>query len=317
MAIHWYPGHMHKARKQIEEVLPKVDLIIEVLDARIPYSSENPMITSLREHNGKVRPCIKLLNKNDLADPVITQQWRDYLQKEHGVTAMPLSCEQPSQVLQITRLCRELFPGREHSNKPIHAMIMGIPNVGKSTLINILADRAIAKVGNEPAITKRQQRINLDNGIVLSDTPGMLWPKIENENSSYRLAVTGAVKDTAMEYEDVAFFAVEYLLQAYPERLQARYQLDELPDDPETLLERIGKKRGCLGAGGRVNLNKVGTLLLNEIRAGMLGRISLETPEMIEREKKQLVAMQASKAEKKAARKKAFKSGNRQAPGKT
>lgn len=280
MAIQWFPGHMHKARKEIKQIIPKVDLIIEVLDARIPFSSENPLVTELR----KDKPCLKLLNKSDLADPQITQQWLAHLEQERGVKAQAVSCEEKGQIKKIPDICLKMFPQRNTSIKPIRVLIMGIPNVGKSTLINILTGRVIAKVGDEPAVTKRQQVINLGNGIELLDTPGFLWPKIENVNSGYRLAVTGAIKNTAMEFEDVALFAAEYFAQAYPEVIKERYKLEELPETDIEILEAIGRKRGCLQAGGVVNLHKVSELLLNEFRGKLLGRLSLETPEMIETE---------------------------------
>ncbi|MCL1048879.1 ribosome biogenesis GTPase YlqF [Shewanella abyssi] len=294
MAIQWYPGHMHKARKEIEEVMPQVDLVIEVLDARIPYSSENPMVQQLRGD----KPCIKLLNKSDLADPETTQKWIEYLEQEQGVKAMAITTLQASQVKKIPDLCRKFVPSRDKLEKDIRTMIMGIPNVGKSTIINTLAGRTIAKTGNEPAVTKTQQRINLRNGIVLSDTPGILWPKVDNENSSYRLAVTGAIKDTAIEYEDVAMFAAEYFLEAYPEALKERYKLKELPDTDIELLEAIGRKRGALRPGGRIDLHKVSELLLHEYRSGKIGRISLETPAMAELEKAKVAKMLAEKEAK-------------------
>ena len=167
MAIQWFPGHMHKAHKQIKEVLPQVDIIIEVVDARIPYSSENPLISHIREKT----PCIKVLNKSDLADPEITAQWITYLEQEQGIKALAVTTTKPEQVHQITKLCEQMLPHRLGQDKQIRAMIMGIPNVGKSTIINILADRIIAKTGNEPAVTKQQQRIRLPSGIMLSDTP--------------------------------------------------------------------------------------------------------------------------------------------------
>ena len=281
MAVHWYPGHMHKAQRDIREAMPNVDLIIEVLDARIPYSSENPVITEVRGD----KPCIKILNKSDLADPAITQLWLDYYNQQPNMKAVALTTQEPEQVRAILDLCRAMFPERDQGLANIRAMIMGIPNVGKSTTINILAGRIIAKTGNEPAVTKTQQRINLKNGIVLSDTPGILWPKVMNENSSYRLATTGAIKDTAMEYEEVAFFAADYLLKAYPELLKARYQLDELPSTDLDLLEAIAAKRGAKRAGGRADLHKVSEILLHEIRSAAIGRVSLETPEMVEKEK--------------------------------
>jgi ribosome biogenesis GTPase A len=291
MAIQWYPGHMHKARKEIEEVMPQIDLVIEVLDARIPFSSENPMVKTLRGD----KPCIKLLNKSDLADPITTQLWIDHLEQEQGVKAMAVTTLQAAQVRKLPELCRKLVPNRDVTEKDIRTMIMGIPNVGKSTIINILAGKVIAKTGNEPAVTKRQQRINLKNGIVLSDTPGILWPKVDNEASSYRLAVTGAIKDTAMEYEDVAMFAAEYFLSAYPEAIVERYKLKALPKDDIGLLEAIGRKRGALRPGGRIDLHKASELLLHEFRSGKIGLLSLETPAMAEAEKAEVARILAEK----------------------
>jgi len=178
---------------------------------------------------------------------------------------------------------------------------MGIPNVGKSTIINVLAGRTIAKTGNEPAVTKQQQRINLKNNIVLSDTPGVLWPNVENRNSGYRLAVTGAIKDTAFQHEDIALFAAEYLLKAYPVQLQGRYQLDSLPTDAHVFLQTLGKKRGCLRAGQQVDMDKAAKLFLNEYRAGTIGQITLETPDMIALEMIDLARYREERALKKAA----------------
>lgn len=303
MAIHWYPGHMHKACKEIEEALPQIDLIIEVLDARIPYSSENPMITKLRGN----KPCIKILNKSDLADPYITQKWIDYLEQEQNVKAMAVTTLQPGSLKIIPELACKLVPNRIENKKDIRTMIMGIPNVGKSTIINILAGRIIAKTGNEPAVTKTQQRINLKNGIVLSDTPGILWPKVDNEASSYRLAITGAIKDTAMEYEDVAMFAANYFLNAYPEAIKNRYKIDNLPSEDIQLLEEIGQKRGAKRPGGRIDYHKVSELLLHEYRSGKIGLLSLETPIMAETEKSEVAQLLAEKEAIKKAKKEAEK----------
>ena len=294
MSVHWFPGHMHKARKEMKKIMPKIDLIIEVLDARIPYSSENPMITQFRGD----KPCIKLLNKSDLADPNITQQWIEYFQNEQGVKAIAVTTEQPAKILQLPSLCKKLLPHRSKNDKPLRTMIMGIPNVGKSSIINILAKRVIAKVGDEPAVTRRQQMIFLDNNLQLSDTPGILWPRFENPNSGYRLATTGAVKDTAMEYDDVALFAVEVLAELYPEKLISRYKLKELPKQPLQIIEAIGSKRGCLRAGGIVDLHKASEILINEIQDGIVGKISLENPAMIELEKAELEAKRLAEEER-------------------
>jgi ribosome biogenesis GTPase A len=298
MQIQWYPGHMHKASKEIKKALSHIDLIIEIMDARIPFSSENPMIASLSGD----KPRIKVLNKSDLADPEITQQWQDYLEQQRHVKALALTTEQPEKVRQIPALCRKMLPHRLGNHQKIHAMIMGIPNVGKSTIINTLAGKMIAKTGNEPAITKMQQRINIGDDVVLFDTPGVLWPNVENKNSGYRLATTGAVRDTAMEYADVAAFAAEYLIQNYPDNLKQRYDIVNLPKSEVELLEIIGKKRGCLRSGGHVDFDKVAKIFLTELRAGTTGRISLEVPAMMEKELVELEVIRAKKAAKKKSR---------------
>ncbi|MCU7835721.1 MAG: ribosome biogenesis GTPase YlqF [gamma proteobacterium symbiont of Taylorina sp.] len=286
MAIHWYPGHMHKANKEIKETLSRIDLIIEVLDARIPFSSHNPLLSQFQG----TKPCIKVLTKSDLADPDLTRQWQTWLEKEKSVKTIALTAEQPERMRQLLKLCHKMLPNPSDKHKIINTMIMGIPNVGKSTLINILSGKTIAKTGNEPAVTKNQQRIKLDNNIVLFDTPGVLWPKVENSPGMYRLAVSGAVKDTAFEYDDIAFFAAEYLLSAYPDNLLQRYNLEDLPQNELDLIENIGRRRGCLRGGGRVDLDKASKILLTELRAGTLGRISLETPLIIEQELSVLAA---------------------------
>ncbi len=298
MLIQWYPGHMHKASKEIKQALPNIDLLIEILDARIPYSSQNPMLANLRGD----KPTIRVLSKTDLADPDVTQLWQTYLEREQGVKTLALTTLQPEKIKLITELCSKMLPEKSEANKVIRTMIMGIPNVGKSTIINVLAGRTIAKTGNEPAVTKMQQRINLKNNIVLSDTPGVLWPNVENRHSGYRLAVTGAIKDTAFQHDDIALFALEYLSKAYPLFLQNRYQLETLPNDVTELLQAIGKKRGCLRAGQQVDLDKAAKLFLTELRAGTLGQISLETPEMIDVEMVELAAIREEKAAKKALR---------------
>ena len=305
MAVHWFPGHMHKTLKEIKENLHSVDILIEVLDARIPFSSENPEIAKIRGD----KPCIKILNKADLADPEITARWQAQLESERGIKTITTTTDNIAKSKQIIDLIRKTCPQKDASIKNITAMIIGIPNVGKSTLINILAERVIAKTGNEPAVTKNLQRINLGSGIVLYDTPGVLWPKLENPNTGYRLAASGAVKDTAMEYDDVGFYAADYLIKAYPELLKARYKLDEIPDTEIEFLEMAAKKRGAIMSGGRVNMHKICELMVIELLSGQIGRITLETPEMLVIEKQEMIDAAAKKMADKAKRKQSFKDG--------
>jgi len=307
MQIQWFPGHMHKAQLRIKEALPKVDLFIELLDARIPFSSQNPMLVNLR---GK-KPCLKLLAKSDLADPTKTSLWQTHFERQSGVRARAVTTTQPGTIARLTDLCHKMLPHRHGLGRPIRTMIVGIPNVGKSTLINILAGRKIAKTGNEPAITKSQQQINIGKGIVLLDTPGVLWPNVENENSGYRLAATGAIKDTAMEYPDVAYFVAGYLLNAYYEALAERYALDTPPVDQIGLLDAIGKKRGCLKKGGVVDYDRASRIFINDLRAGALGPITFETPELIAEELASQQVTKANKVERQKERREARRTGNR------
>ncbi|WP_370293595.1 ribosome biogenesis GTPase YlqF [Thalassolituus sp.] len=302
MAIQWFPGHMNKARKKISEAMPDIDLVIEVLDARLPFSSTNPMVDELRRD----KPCIKVLNKADLADPATTRAWADHFNAQDNTTALPLVAEDRKQVKQLINMARKVGAARLEKNLVVRVMIMGIPNVGKSTLINALAGRYIARTGNEPAVTKANQMIDLKNGIVLSDTPGILWPKFENELSGYRLAASGAVKDTAIEYTDVAMFALGYLRTAYADELSARFKLKEMPETAEKLLNTIAAKRGCLRAGGIADLHKASELVLHEMRAGKIGRISLETPDMVAAELAEIerLRLEAEAAEEESANKK-------------
>ncbi|WP_125783443.1 ribosome biogenesis GTPase YlqF [Pseudoalteromonas rubra] len=296
--IQWFPGHMNKARNEIKEIMPQMDVIIEVLDARIPYSSENPMVAQLRGD----KPVIKILNKADLADPELTQAWMEYFEREDGVKTLAFGHDKGNEVQRINALCKKLAPQKVGQDKQLKAMIMGIPNVGKSTLINILAGRVVAKTGNEPAVTKAQQRIKLEDGIMLYDTPGMLWPKVENENSGYRLAATGAIRDTAINYEEVASYTAEYLLQAYPQLLQARYKIDELPDCDWTFIEMAGRKRGCIRGGNQVDTHKMSEILINELRDAVIGRITMETPQMRDEEEEMVAQLRQAAEAKKAAK---------------
>ncbi|MEW7864031.1 ribosome biogenesis GTPase YlqF [Aeromonas diversa] len=298
MSINWFPGHMHKARKEIAEVMPQVDVIIEMIDARIPFSSENPMVPELRGD----KPVIKVLNKADLADPAITALWVAHMEKETGIRALPLTQQKPEEIKSLLALCHEMVPDRDKELRGVRAMIMGIPNVGKSTLINTLAGRIIAKTGNEAGVTKSQQRIKLDGNIILTDTPGFLWPKLSPASCGYRLAVTGAIKDTVIDYADIALFAAEYLLKAYPQRLMERYQLTELPGSDIELMDAIAERRGCMRKGGVSDLHKVSEILIHELRMGQLGHVTLETPEMVGQEQIEAEQEEARKAADKAER---------------
>lgn len=287
--INWFPGHMHKAQKEIKEILSQIDVVIEVCDARLPFSSENPMITQIRGD----KPLIKILNKSDLADPDKTKIWLEYFESQHHVKAIALTSENNALAKMLPALIKKLVPSKHQDGKQINAVIMGIPNVGKSTLINILVGTVKAKVGNEPAVTKGLQHIRLEDSLYLFDTPGMLWPKIANENSAYRLAVSGAVKDTAFEYDDIADFAAEYLLEAYPERLMERYKLEDKPKGKEDLIASIGRKRGCVRNRGYVDMHKASVIFINEIRAKLLGAITFEMPENIEKENAHFAEIEA------------------------
>lgn len=273
MTIGWYPGHMNKARKDIMKLLQQVDLVIELVDARLPYSSENPLLNSLIGETA----LLKILNKADLADPAKTNLWLDYYKKK-GISLYALDKDQPESIKKLLKKARKV--SGKKPEQILRIMIVGIPNVGKSTFLNILLDRKIAKVGNEPAVTKNSSEVMLDDSIKLIDTPGVLWPKIEDQNSAYRLAITGAIKNTAIEFEDIALFALDFLREAYPKRIQDRYQLSDTKLEAAALLEAIGQKRGCLRKGG-VDYHRASEVLLNDIRNGALGRISLEKPESI------------------------------------
>eukprot|EP00752_Nemacystus_decipiens_P016598 g14838.t1 len=267
-------------------MMPKCDVVVELLDARLPASSTNPLLDELRravagkgeEGRPGDLPCVTVFNKVDLADPPVTKAWRERFEKERGVKTVAISVNQPGECDRVIRLVKKFAPRRVEKGQKVRVVIVGIPNVGKSTLVNALRGKRVASVGDEPAVTKGNQEIDLKNGVVLTDTPGILWPKFEDEAVGYRLAVSGAIKDTAIDYDDVAIFAARYLAEHYPNEVKARYKLDELPEEPIELINAIGKKRGCLIGGGEVDFNRAGELLLREMRAGKLGRVSLEKP---------------------------------------
>jgi ribosome biogenesis GTPase A len=290
---------MHKAGKELRKILPQVDLVIEVLDARLPGSSENPLLTELRGD----KPCLMLLNKSDLADPEILQSWIDALRERDGIETLACSSEDYA-VERVPALCREMIARRDNRSAMVYALIAGIPNVGKSTLINRLAKRKIARTGNEAAVTRMQQRIEISPELTLIDTPGMLWPRIDNEASGYRLAASGAIRETALDLQAVADFTAEFLLEAYPERVLRRYDIDAPPATGIELLEAIARRRGCLVGGGQVDLEKVSRLLIGELRAGELGAICMETPSGFAEESRRAAGIRAEKEAAAAARKK-------------
>jgi ribosome biogenesis GTPase A len=268
---------MNAARKKAAESMEKTDLVIEVLDGRLPQASRNPMIEQLR--NFRQRPCLKILNKADLADPAATQAWLDYYNKQKGVNAVALSCKKPADVAKIPNLALKLAPHRGTALKPLRMMIMGIPNVGKSTLMNALLKKRVAAVGDEPAVTKSQQRLYLNNNMVLIDTPGMLWPKIEHPSDGLMLAASHAVGINAVIEEEVATFLAGLLLARYPHLISARYGFPTEGVDGVGVVEGIAKRRGFRIRGGEFDFEKAAHTLLQDYRSGAIGRISLETPQ--------------------------------------
>lgn len=290
MAIQWFPGHMTSARKKAAETLAHADVVVEVLDARLPAASSNPMIHELRAF--RQRPCLKLLNKADVADPAATQAWLDFFSQQPGVKAVAISCKKPSDVAKIPAIAQKLAPHRNDAVKPLRLMIMGIPNVGKSTLMNALVKKRVAAVGDQPAVTKSQQRIDISSRLTIYDTPGMLWPKIEHPVDGLMLAASHAVGVNAYIDEEVATWLAGFLLEQYPALLTARYGFATADMDAVAVIEAIAKKRGCLikGRGGEFDLEKASGILLNDYRTGTLGRITLETPTLRAARQQQLAS---------------------------
>jgi ribosome biogenesis GTPase A len=255
------------------------DVVIEVCDARLPEASSNPMIRELRLH--RQRPCLKLLNKSDLADPVVTQAWLDYYNAQPGVKAVAISSKKPGEAARVPALCKGLAPHRNDGIKPLRMLIMGIPNVGKSTLMNALLKRRVAAVGDEPAVTKSQMCIDLGKAMTITDTPGLMWPKITHDSDGFMLAASHAIGRNAVIDSEVAIFLAGLLLQNYPAMLAERYGLDVGGMDGVGVVEAVAKKRGCIvkgRRGGELDLEKAGMILLTDYRGGKLGRVSLESP---------------------------------------
>jgi ribosome biogenesis GTPase A len=275
MSIQWYPGHMHKATKEIARSLSSIDVIIEILDARAPHSSSNPVIDKIV----KEKPVIKLLNKSDLSDPLDTKKWQQYFNKPEHQNSIAINAMTSESKNEIVNLISQLSERKEGKNTL--TMVVGIPNVGKSSVINMLAGKKIAKTGNEPAITKGQQKINLRNGIMLIDTPGILWPKIEDPESGLKLAALGSIRNTAVGYDEIAIYIIKFLMQKYPDYLKARYEIDLLSQDEHEIIELLAKKRGCLSKGGKIDLTKISEIIVDELRTGIFGQISFENTEIV------------------------------------
>lgn len=311
MAIQWFPGHMNKARKDVAERLKDIDVVIEMLDARLPASSANPMLARM----AKGKPRLMILNKQDLADAAATLQWLEWYRAKKNTQALGMDAGERAPAQKLVAACRELAPTRGGLEKPLRVLICGIPNVGKSTLINSMSSRKVAKTGNMPGVTKNEQRIILADDVELFDTPGMLWPKIEVEEGGYNLAASGAVGRNAMDEEEVALELLKYLLQRYAPELTARYKLDDIAGQQDwQVLEMIGRKRGAVQSGGKINVQKAAEIVLTDFRDGNIGRITLERPaEWLAWEKraKELAAIRAAEREARQQERDSKKSGSR------
>ena len=283
MIIQWYPGHMTKTRRQMEQDLKQVDAVCEIMDARIPISSRNPDIDSICGN----KPRMVILNRLDLADPDATARWAAYFKKQ-GIAAVATDCKSRKGINQFTPTVRQLLHEKIERDaargmtRALRIMIVGIPNVGKSTLINQISGRKGAKAENRPGVTRGKQWVTVDKDLLLMDTPGILWPKFEDPNVGMMLAYTGAVKDGVMDLEELACRLIELLWQRYPDMVRERYGIDCEPDIPGwQLLEAAGRKRGYLLARGEINTERMAKVLIDEFRGGKLGPLTLELPEDI------------------------------------
>ena len=281
MNIQWYPGHMTKTRRQIEADLKQVDAVCEIVDARIPISSRNPDIDALCGN----KPRILVLNRMDLADPSATQKWAAYFKKQ-GIAVIATDCKTRRGIGDFVPAARTACADKLNRdaargmNRPLRIMVVGIPNVGKSTLINQISGRKGAKAENRPGVTRGKQWVSVDNGLLLLDTPGILWPKFEDPNVGMMLAYTGAVKEGVIDLEELASHLMKLLHRFYPNALQQRYQVEAPEGTPGwELIEMAGQKRGYLVSGGEVNTERMSKVLLDEFRSGKLGRFTLEIPE--------------------------------------
>jgi len=279
MNYQWYPGHMTKAKRQMQEDIKLIDLLIELVDARVPLSSRNPDIDKLGANKGRM----VLLNKSDLADPKGNQAWIEYF-KNQGITVLEINSRTGSGMKSIQnavneacREKRERDKKRGILNRPIRAMVVGIPNVGKSTFINSYAGKACTKTGNKPGVTKGKQWIRLGKGLELLDTPGILWPKFEDQEVGMRLAFIGSINDEILIEDELAMDLIRYLKDRYPLAIEKRFNIEE-SDDPVVTLEQIARARGCYKKGQEINYTKAASILMDEFRAGKLGKMTLEYP---------------------------------------
>ena len=283
MSIQWFPGHMHLTRKAITERVKEIDVVIEMLDARLPGSSANPLLAELTAG----RPTLKVVNKQDMADPVRTALWLAHYNAQPLTRAISLDASDTAPARAIIAACHELAPLRGGMVKPMRVLICGIPNVGKSTLINTLKGRRAAKTGDEAGVTRTEARIALADDFYLYDTPGMLWPRIVVPESGFNLAASGAVGRNAYDDQEVALELLDKLKLAYAADLEARYKLGLSVDQiveakDEELLEAIGRKRGALAAGGRIDWQKTAELVIADFRSNAIGCVTLETPEVFQ-----------------------------------
>ena len=276
MSINWFPGHMAVAVKKIQDAMADHDVVIEILDARCPMASSNPLIESLRTH--RQRPCLKVLNKMDLADPAVTPAWLAFFNAQKNVHAITLSAKKTGDAAKIVAAAKKIAPHRNDNFKPLRMLVMGVPNVGKSTLINALLKQRKAKVGDEPAVTKALARYDLSSTVSITDTPGLMWPRIEHPDDGLMLAASHMIGTKAYIESEVAVFLAEVLLARYPQALAARYKLTAVTVDGVGVIEAIAARRGFRLKGGGFDFDKAAITLLMDYRSGALGRVSLETP---------------------------------------